>query len=701
MLRSNGNPWHHRHEVLSLAFLPSFFRPEREDFQWIAAGIASHHKDAPVILEEKYNPRLSRFDWGADELAKELDQEMWQATLEWTAEVVPRKISQLCLHDLGIENLSIRSEVKPGKEAIPELLMTSLKSYFALWRTLKRLPADDPMNRTAVVLRGIVVQADHLASAHSPELDATTLPKRAEILSRLHLKEDDLFSHQRLAGAQTGSIVFSAPTGSGKTEAAVLWAHLQQEEGFVPRTITFVLPYQASLNAMRARLAALFERDIALIHAKSLQAIYHFLLDRGYSPNEAQKLAREHDNFGRLNKPAIRVTTPYQLLKAAYRLRGYEAVWTSLANTLIILDEIHAYEPARLGLLLELLAELVSRWNTKICAMTATMPSWLKQTLVDTFSASDIPPDGNVFQKFTRHRIEITEGSLIDPPTLRLAFEEFANGRSVLLAANTVRTAQEVYDSLRASLTATSCILLHSRFTLEDRLGKEAAILERVDPARVSSQPLIAVATQVVEVSLNLDFDTIITEPAPLEALVQRFGRVNRAHRKGVVPIRVLTESLHDEKVYQRELTARGLSILKRNNGTTLDEQKVSEWLDEVYSGEIKRTMLEEIERNRQEFRASCLDSLRAFESDDQLEEAFDRLFDGTEVLPESLAEEYVRRTQKSSLIAAQLLVPAPWSLVQRHQDRFLWDPNLKVRVARFPYEPEYGLRLDLGGKGS
>src|SRR5262249_42375529 len=161
------------------------------------------------------------------------------------------------------------------------------------------------------------------------------------------------------------------------------------------------------------------------------------------------------------------------------------------------------------------------------------------------------------------------------------------------------------------------------------------------NPRNSIPEPIVAVATQVVEVSLNLDFDTIISEPAPLEALVQRFGRVNRARNKDIVPIRILTESRNDTWIYDSELKARSLAILRENDGRVLDEQKVSEWLDRVYQGELERRWLEEIERSRQEFRAGCLASLRAFDSDDGLEEEFDKLFQGTEVLPLSKVDEY------------------------------------------------------------
>lgn len=694
VLRARGTFWHHRHEVLSLGFLGCVCRPECDDFGWIAAGIASHHRDAEEILQRKYNPQLDPLDWGCDQLVSEVDEWAWLALQRWVSHDVPNRIEGLEFSEFGVEPLCRCGSQLLSMDAISSLILSGLKGYHKLWRELKSLPATSVQNQMAIALRGTVILADRLASAHAPPLESARLPSQDQLLSRLDLNDEDLFPHQRQAALQRGSLVFSAPTGSGKTEAALLWASRQQHYGRSPQPLVFILPYQASLNAMSVRLKSLLERPVALIHAKSLHALYRFLLDCGYGRESAERMAREHNNFGRLYQPAIRVTTPYQLLKAGYRLKGYEAAWTSLTDSLIVLDEIHAYEPARLGLLLGLLSELASRWNTKICAMTATMSSWLREVLRDTLSAAELPPSP-VFNQFIRHRIEIVRGGILDDHVRELALAEFNSGKSVLLAANTVGTAQLLYAEISSALPPGKAILLHSRFTIADRLAKEAIIQARLDPKVRSTEPIVVVSTQVIEVSLNLDFDTIVTEPAPLEALLQRFGRVNRARRKGVVPVRVLTESLHDQKVYDRHLTQRGLDILSRNAGMLLDEELASEWLDEVYSPELKSSYLEQIENSRREFRASCLESLRAFDADEKLEEVFDSLFQGTEVLAQSMIDEYCRLNERSTLEAAQLLIPVSWHNVKWRLDRFQWDDRLKLRMAQFPYDPDYGLRLD------
>jgi len=168
-LRLGGRRWPHRHEVLSLAFLSCFCGPESDDFPWIAAGIASHHKDAPMILDELYNPRLHPDDWGCKDLASEIDPELSKAIQHWTAAASPAKIDEHGLRTLGVEYLCATDA--HVQYDLSTFIVAGLKSYLGFWRELKKLTAQDHRNQAALALRGIVVLADHLASAHTPALD--------------------------------------------------------------------------------------------------------------------------------------------------------------------------------------------------------------------------------------------------------------------------------------------------------------------------------------------------------------------------------------------------------------------------------------------------------------------------------------------------------------------------------------------------
>ena len=123
------------------------------------------------------------------------------------------------------------------------------------------------------------------------------------------------------------------------------------------------------------------------------------------------------------------------------------------------------------------------------------------------------------------------DGELEDETGIQSILDASGEG-SVLVCCNTVRRAQRVYEKLKESHPELQVELLHGRFNSVDRLEKEKRLLDQMSTkCRPNARGNVLVATQVVEVSLDVDFDTIFTEPAPLDALLQRFGRINRGLR--------------------------------------------------------------------------------------------------------------------------------------------------------------------------
>lgn len=151
------------------------------------------------------------------------------------------------------------------------------------------------------------------------------------------------------------------------------------------------------------------------------------------------------------------------------------------------------------------------------------------------------------------------------------------------------------------------------------------------------------VATQVVEVSLDIDLDTIYSDPAPLEALLQRFGRVNRACAKQICPVYVFRYPDDGQYVYSDRLVRTTLSELARHDGGEIDESQINDWLDRIYSDqEIQQQWSEAYEHIAQSAQL-VLNNLRPFNSDAQLEQDFDAMFDNVEVLPMRFEREYLQ----------------------------------------------------------
>jgi CRISPR-associated endonuclease/helicase Cas3 len=253
-----------------------------------------------------------------------------------------------------------------------------------------------------------------------------------------------------------------------------------------------------------------------------------------------------------------------------------------------------------------------------------------------------------------------------------------------------------VYEHLSQALPVhgVEVELLHGRFNMRDRSAKELLIRDATGSRSQQRHPIVLVATQAIEVSLDIDLDTIYTEPAPLEALVQRFGRINRRRKqKGLAPVHVFRQPDDGQKIYDAELVARTLLILERENGKPIDEGRIGSWLDEIYEGEIAERWRTEYDHAAREFRDTCVIPLHAFQSDESLEEAFYHAFDGVEVLPASLYDEYINLRERDPILAGELLVPISWGRLQALSNRGM----VLQREKREPYVVEASYSSTLG----
>ena len=704
LLRGAIRRWPHRHEVLSLAFVPWVASDwPQEDALWLAAAILSHHKDADDLLD-LYPEGLDEEDDPLHALLSELDRHVVVRLWHWLAD-----LAREWIEELGLAPLGVTFTPPPPRDIAVSHVMEAGLTQVRRWldeydRFIEDLSWEREMSLRlcGTLLRGYLVQADHTASAHvGPFLPPHA---RAEtILAAAGIPATSLYDHQKQAAATSGNALLIAPTGSGKTEAALLWAAHQKEAGRPLPRVFYALPYQASMNAMYDRLQRIFPRAVGLVHGRSTLALYRRLMEREYDPEHAAREALWLNSVARLHLPPVRVFSPYQMLKAAFQLKGYEALLADYAQAVFIFDEIHAYEPKRLAMILELVRFLREHLGATFFVMSATFPTVVQrqlETALGTFQIIRAAP--HLFERFTRHRVHLLAGDMLHETGRQRILAAFTQGKSVLVVCNTVARAQEMYRALRDALPGVgedTLILVHGRFNARDRLRKEAKILAHTGLGRGGQDPVIVVATQVVEVSLNIDLDVLFSDPAPLEALVQRFGRVNRKGRLHLAPVYVFSEPDDGQGIYDPRLVQGTLEILaSAAHEKPLHEGLVQEWLDTVYRTEDFWQDWEKVyNETAREFRESFLDPLIPFNSDPSLERAFDQLFDGTEVLPLCLEEEYQRLQKERPLEASELLVPISWG--RWHQLRLsqrIWtEPGKWPQIVDVPYSKEMGLMLD------
>jgi len=699
-----GPRWPHRHEVISLAFLDWIASGlSEEERQWVAAAIASHHRDASELKCVYSSLWLSDENVLVEPIA-ELPDEALQGLWRWLSECPTSWIGALRLGQAGVRPPTLLPEteaVRAVHEQGAERAAFWLKTYVRFVRTLDR-HEERAMTIGTLALRGHLVSSDHMASAHTDNLPKPLSDRPTDLLARLQIKPTALYVHQRRCAETVGSAVLTAPTGSGKTEAALLWASAQATSARPVPRLFYALPYQASMNAMYDRLnnpeRGAFPRQVGLEHSRSTLALYRRLLDQDYSPQAAERMARWGKNLAELNYFPVRVLSPYQMLKGPFRLRGYESLLSDYFDAVFVMDEIHAYEAERLAMILGTVKYLRQHFGARFFVMSATLPGLLQARLADALGEHTvIRASSELFARFRRHTLRLMEGDLTEDRWIARIVQVAGERQSVLVCCNTVKRAQQVYDQATTRLAGKAeVVLLHGRFNGRDRLMKEGVVRQATGSESTSRRPIVLVATQVVEVSLDIDLDTIYTDPAPLEALVQRFGRVNRRRSKETAPVHVFTKPDDGQRIYEADLVQASLRVLESGADHAIDEEGISAWLNQVYQDQIAERWSQKYERTYNDFCSGPLATLRAFDSNQQLETEFYRAFDSVEVLPASQEMEYRRMWQDEPLAASQLLVPIRWGQFSALEKKGLTREGKDgyPRIVETPYSTELGLQL-------
>ncbi len=717
-LRPDGKSFGNRHEVLSLTFLAELAIPGAER-PWIEAAVALHHKNLFSLTAagqwffyrgELFGAQSSR----AHHLAtgvQPLDAALLHEFLADAGEIFAHSgWPAFPLYDLLPTPQSIDrvASIRSALQRIDQLALLFRCRCDEFGNTLA-IPW--PERRAAVQVRGCMLNSDHLASFEPHPLRVGL--ERVDIVRHaLAGRIKDLNSHQRLAAREQGSAILVAPTGSGKTEAGLLWAARQAEAGLRGRTFV-LLPYQASMNAMQKRLvrdfaphvlsdASAWDKEVALVHGRSMRTAYERLLNRDYSnrdysPKQAVDLARVQNDLAHLNVAPIRVCSPYQVIRLLFATKGVEGLMLGLSQSRLIFDEIHAYDPEVTALALTSAQFLVEHFGARVLFMTATLPSHLRRVLEQMFDEPTfIAPDEQTLNRPARHHVRLLPYSVLSDSALD-SIRKAARAKSVLVVVNQVSRAIRLFELLKD--LGDSRRLLHSRFTYEDRFRAEAGI----DP--VPGRVLIA--TQAVEVSLDLDYETCFSELAPLESLLQRFGRCNRygsQHTAAAVgvflqfPPGSQQPSLPYEEAHLKQTQAALGDYLSDHASGLLEEKLITPLLELSYPADLRMKLHNAIATKSERLKELFVDPFMPFGANDasqtkSLEEQWEELFDGQEVLPESLLP---HASQEGSWLArARYLVPISGSMLLRlrRNGKVDWNEDLMCHVVKVPYT-QYGLEV-------
>ncbi|CAK7024651.1 MAG: hypothetical protein PARBA_01034 [Parabacteroides sp.] len=636
---NSGNQFVHRHELSSLAFLPAF--PESE-WNILIEMVVAHHK--PIKGDVKGGGILDLATKDRNWIGNHLQD--WEAWSVYGLEI---------LHRLGYPCTSISKE-EARRALLYAVDYCKRQTYdWSAWR-------------------GLLMAADHFSSAFSSNTskELTRLFEKPDLSYYFDLRrENDLYPLSKIpADDKRMHTLAVASTGSGKTDFL-----LRRCKG----RIFYTLPFQASINAMWERLKATIpNKDVRLLHATSRITVGDNVEERMLQP---------------LAGSSVKVLTPHQLSSIIFGTTGFESMLLDIKGCDIILDEIHTYSDYSQAMVLEIVKVLL-KFDCRIHIGTATMSTRLYKKLLELLGGKDkvyeVRLTGEQLDSYNRHRIYKMKDEHDIPEILSHAFKQ---REKVLVIYNTVLKAQQAYETFKAEYPDIPMMLIHARFKRGDRVRLERQLKTEFDSEAYGcgKSPCLVVSTQVVEVSLDISFDRMITQCAPLDSLIQRFGRINRKQLPPALrtckPIHVIAPD-GNALPYKKDILQRSFDQLP-DKGEVLQERNLQGMLDEVY----KESDTKEID-----IHLAYKDGLFSLMKLTSRSEAILLKALGIDTATCILASDRERYIQAGWEERIQMEIPVNWKFITRHASGYeqldgIGSNPFVVPVSQEAYEI-YGLRV-------
>lgn len=376
----------------------------------------------------------------------------------------------------------------------------------------------------------------------------------------------------------SGIYIIEAPMGLGKTEAALALSEILAARAGAGGMF-FGMPTQATSNGIFPRLekwaGGLAEDEQTLLAIKlahgnaALNEDYRELFTGHSNLNiESDSGLIVHDWFSGRKQTLLSdfvIGTVDQLLMAALKQKHVMLKHFGLSGKVVVVDECHAYD-AYMSQYLDMAIKWLGIYKVPVIILSATLPEKRRAELIEAYTDSEkrrakhteAHVDKTIADEAWKHSLAYplltyTENNAVKQKALafdgenkevsvrRIIRDEVAatagyaveRGGCVGVIVNTVRKAQEIAAELQSAFPKAEVIIMHAQFIMTDRAKREEQILKRVGKHSTpeSRRRLIIVGTQVLEQSLDLDFDLMITELCPMDLLLQRTGRLHRHNR--------------------------------------------------------------------------------------------------------------------------------------------------------------------------
>lgn len=532
-----------RHEHLSamLLHLPAvceWLRSRSDlDQDIILSAVTTHHLKAS--LETVGQPlgevdSVIRVRWDHDDFRRLLDRTAAELHLDGPA---PRNIKPIWCYEPQPGDFDAAAHVRSLKRRLGDFddeLTDNEPRRRLLWAVRAGLIAADSAGSGLVRERHSITDWIAAAIDEKELLDGDAIrtkvikPRIDELIGKARWR--DWTDFQLACDALPDRALLLAPCGSGKTLAAWRWIAARLDARKAARVIFLYPTRGTATEGFRDYVSWAPEADAALVHSTSRYDLDGLFADVDDDPRSGRSFESQARLFALQQWPKrIFSATVDQFF--AFLQYGYGPVCQLplLVDSVIIVDEVHSFDRGMFSALLDFL----NAFDVPVLCMTATLPQERRSKLEACglrVYPCEMPPELLRSATYPRYRVRRTD--LV--AAKKFVHQALREGKRVLWVVNNVRRAQALAREFAVDASAeelqtdegTPLFCYHSRFRLVERRRQHQAVVDafKRDP-RQRAQAVLAITTQVCELSLDLDADVIVTENAPVTALIQRMGR--------------------------------------------------------------------------------------------------------------------------------------------------------------------------------
>ena len=533
------------------------------------------------------------------------------------------------------------------------------------------------------LLKGLLHRLDHSSSANL-KIEDDTLENIADFIDVfITNKSSQPNKLQKFSKENKNeNLVVIGSTGVGKTESALYWSNGGKT--------FFTLPLRTSINAMYDRIEnTIGYKHVGLLHSTALEYL-----------EEKEEFENEEEKYNQSKNLCEKITTCTidQIFPFVFKYKGYEKIYATLAYSKIVIDEVQAYSPEIVAVILKGL-EMINKIGGKFMLMTATLPRIYKEELEKRGINFKFE---QYLKPVKRHKIKLEEKEIIEDLE---NIKKKAKKKKVLIITNTVNKAIEIYLKLKKQGTK-NINLLHARFIYNDRSNKEKEIQEF---SNNKDEKGIWITTQIVEASIDIDFDYLYTEMSTLDSLFQRLGRCyrNREYKENEENIHIYTKNTSGIKyIYDEEINKKSIELLKKYDEKILEETTKVELVDKLYSREMLEgtRFLDKFISGRK-----ALENILDYKTSKRVAQKLLRNIENVNVIPKNIYEQnlelfkeydrenkdYARKSmlkRKIDKLTISITEKTRW----RINDRLTVNPYYKeIFIADLKYNDETGLLLE------